>query len=432
MSHRKQSGQVLVGVAITLVALLGFTGLAVDMGVLRYQKRLQQSAADAAALAGASDLAYGGSAWSDAGLYASSSNGYANGLNYTNAASCASGDIGCVTVTLNNPPATGPHSGAPAGQYVEALVSVVQPTFFMTIFGVNSEVVTARAVATNLSGGVNSGCMYTLGPPTASIEGIDINGSVVVNAPTCGIVDNGNYNTQGSKLIVSAGSFSVAGDRASTGSGGSVTCTNGQTSCPEVNAPASGDPLGYLTAPPVQSPSYGNVTTSGGTTSSPYVLSPGTYGNLTIGKNSIVSMQPGIYYINGSTGLTMNGGGSVTGNGVMLYFTGTATINTTGGGNKMDISLSPMTTGTYAGILMYQDKNDLSSPSLGGDDQSTFSGALYFPSVNVTFYGDAKSTQAGLLVSASLSFSGNPTLNITGNAGLGPGVSVIKNATLVE
>src|SRR5579864_5051399 len=58
MSHRKQSGQVLAGFAVTLVVLLGFAGLAIDMGTLRYEKRLQQTAADAAATAGAQNLQF--------------------------------------------------------------------------------------------------------------------------------------------------------------------------------------------------------------------------------------------------------------------------------------------------------------------------------------------------------------------------------------
>src|SRR6516164_3968761 len=57
---RADEGQALVTVALALTVLLGFTGLAVDMGVLRYEKRLQQTAADAAAIAGASNLPFGG------------------------------------------------------------------------------------------------------------------------------------------------------------------------------------------------------------------------------------------------------------------------------------------------------------------------------------------------------------------------------------
>ena len=57
MIRRKQSGQVMVSAALMLVVLLGFAGLGIDMGVLRYEKRLQQTAADGAAIAAATNLA---------------------------------------------------------------------------------------------------------------------------------------------------------------------------------------------------------------------------------------------------------------------------------------------------------------------------------------------------------------------------------------
>jgi len=44
----------LIFTAAALVVLMGFAGLAIDMGVMRHDKRLQQTAADAAAIAGAS------------------------------------------------------------------------------------------------------------------------------------------------------------------------------------------------------------------------------------------------------------------------------------------------------------------------------------------------------------------------------------------
>src|SRR5215831_6270984 len=60
MKRRNEAGQSLVFVAVGLLALLGFVGLGIDMGVLRYERRLQQSAADGAAIAGATNLAFGG------------------------------------------------------------------------------------------------------------------------------------------------------------------------------------------------------------------------------------------------------------------------------------------------------------------------------------------------------------------------------------
>jgi hypothetical protein len=410
MTRKNQSGQTLVSTVLALTVLLGFGGLAIDMGALRYEKRLQQTAADAAAVAGASNLTHGGV--TSGAQNASAANGFTDGVN-------------SVTVTINNPPASGPHSGN--ANYVEALVVAVQPTYFMRIFGINSETITARAVATNVSGGANSGCLYTLGPPSSSIEGVSINGSAILNAPTCGIVDNGNYNTKGNKLIVNASTFGVSGSANVSGPGGTVTCTSGTSSCPTYGAPASSDPLSYLTPPAVQSPSFGNVTTSGTQT-----LQPGTYSSITIGKNSTVTMSPGIYYVDGPGGVTFNGAGTVVGNGVTMYFTNGATINATGGGNNLDIQLSPPASGPYAGVLFYQDPNDTAAPSLGGDNNSYFSGILYFPKVQLTFFGNNVSYATGIVVADAIALSGNPTVNLQGTAGLPPGVTIVSSATLVE
>ena len=120
---------------------------------------------------------------------------------------------------------------------------MVQPTYFMKIFGVSSEAITARAVATNVSGGDGGGCLYTLGPPSSSIEGVNINGSATFNAPSCGIEDNGNFNTKGNALTVNSGTFGVSGDWDKSGPGGTVTCGPTQPTCPATNVPAATDPM---------------------------------------------------------------------------------------------------------------------------------------------------------------------------------------------
>lgn len=55
----RESGQVLVLVALGLLVLVGTVALAVDVGNLYQQRRFMQNAADAGALAGAGELCYG-------------------------------------------------------------------------------------------------------------------------------------------------------------------------------------------------------------------------------------------------------------------------------------------------------------------------------------------------------------------------------------
>ncbi|KAF5056625.1 putative Flp pilus-assembly TadE/G-like protein [anaerobic digester metagenome] len=53
---KEEDGQALVLVALMMVVLIGFAAIAVDIGMVTWQKSNLQNAADAAALAGAMDL----------------------------------------------------------------------------------------------------------------------------------------------------------------------------------------------------------------------------------------------------------------------------------------------------------------------------------------------------------------------------------------
>src|SRR5258708_4633261 len=221
MKLNKQSGQVLVGVAVAMVVLAGFAGLAIDMGTLRYQKRLQQSAADGAAMAGADEIRYNsGTGVTGAARNAATQNGFTDSAGDVTNCAAADAQVGTICVQVLRAPADvtlpdgsvipgGPHIGNT--NYVEVLVSEVQPTYFMRIFGVNSKTITARAVATQIGeSGNGAGCVYTLGPPGTGV-GVTTGGTPSVQAPTCGFEDNGNFTTNGSKLDINAGSIGVVG-----------------------------------------------------------------------------------------------------------------------------------------------------------------------------------------------------------------------------
>lgn len=460
MSPRSANGQALPLTALALFVLLGVVGMAIDMGVMRYNKRLQQTAADAAAIAGAADLNFGGVA--TAALSAAQAEGFADTGTYCNSSTStcpSSGGVGYVAVTVNwsgsscGGPCSGPHQGDP--DYVEVLVSDVHPTLFMSLLGAHSETIVARAVATNLSGGPDTGCIYSLGLPSSQIQGINLTGQTTLTAVNCGIVDNGNYNTQGSSLTVSAATFGMAGDRYSTGNGGSVTCTATPTSCPTPNMPVAADPLGGVPAPsePAASTSCSldtsgacNVSVGSNTTATLY---PGTYTSISIGGGANVTFEPGLYYIDdpsSTLGLYINGTGSgksdtivsmgtsgTTGwDGVTFYFTGEATVDSVGGGNHVDLNLTAPTTGTYAGILFFQSRTDTSGPTLGGDNNTQFNGALYFPDAQLTFYGNSTSYTTGIVVADSIALSGNPNVTVDYPTPGGTGVNPIKNAVLVQ
>jgi Flp pilus assembly protein TadG len=451
MRNRKEAGQALILTALALVVLMGFAGLAIDMGVMRYDKRLQQTAADAAAIAGASNQSFGESI---AGVAAGAQDA-ATRVGYTDngggqVSNCTGAAVGTICVEANNPPKTGPHGcngGTCDSNYVEALVAVVHPTYFMKILGINKETITARAVAASLGGGDGNGCLYTLNPPSSGAEE-GIGGTGTLNASTCAIVDDGDYD--GKVPIVTADTFAVAG----SANGKSATCTAAGP-CPTYSTPAASDPLSQLT-PPCTSCSGGTAinvpgggisgcnpgcTFSGGT----YTISPGTYCSITIhgAASDQVVFSPGVYIIDGSTpacnSLKIPGDDTISGTGVTFYFTNSSTLKM-GGTPTMNLT-APDSSGTYPGILMYQDPADTDTgpgpnkgPRLGGADNSLFKGALYFPKDQLTISGSTTGAgiKVGIVVANSLLLNVNPIVTLQGSAGLPSGVNVIKNATLVE
>jgi hypothetical protein len=461
MKLNKQSGQVLVGTAVAMVVLAGFAGLAIDMGTLRYQKRLQQTGADAAAIAGASELnaLNGSTSWLPAAQAASNQNGF-NDTSDSLSACTPTAAVGTTCVFVQNPPADvtfngttilgGKHSGDP--NYVETLVAKVQPTYFMTLLGFNSQVIVARAVATNTGGGGagGGGCIYTLGTPTknASIDqaAMGVPGNAVLNAPTCGIVDNGNLIVNGSVQVV-GGSISYGG--AYSPPAQQSPCTPGalptQGICPTpVKSPTySGDPFsGLYPAAPTLGAGSSSTDANGVTT-----YTPGSYNNITINSTDKVIFQPGVYTIDGN--FKINGGASVCGGGVATFGAGTMTCTQDGAGDGASFYMtgnnSTFTTngsdtvemyapnsGTYEGLLFYQSPSN-NDATFNGTGASFFQGALYAPDAKIRMGGNAGFNSGALytvIVSDQYEVFGGPIVNLASNySGLTNGGGPLKGLT---
>jgi hypothetical protein len=467
MKFNKQSGQVLVGAAVALVVLCGFAGLAIDMGALRYQKRVQQTAADSAAIAGASNLTYTG--YQTAAQAAAAQNGFTD-LSTNDLSQCATGAaIGtvCVQVSPSTGPADvtfngktisgGPHTGD--ANYVEVLVAKVQRTYFMTLLGVNSETIVARAVATNTGGGAagGGGCIYTLGTPTAKVKlsdaGIGASGSVTVVAPTCGIVDNGNMVASGgAQLSVQAGSIGVGGQYNGPG------CTVGPPVVgvcppPSQGTPYSGDPFASkwspMPPPPTTGTNFGDVSAPSGTTTT---FTPGIYNKITVNNNANVVFSPGTYEVTDT--FKVNGTANICGGGTAVFsgstmtsctYSGGVTFDLTGNGSvningTSDTQMYAPNSGTYEGLLFYQDPSDTNPATLNGTSDSLYQGAIYMPTADLNFGGNTNFNNGAaytVIVVNQLDFSGNPYVNLNSNfsglaGGGGPLAGVTKWATLVE
>ena len=141
-------------------------------------------------------------------------------------------------------------------------------------------------------------------------------------------------------------------------------------------------------------------------------ISPGTYSSITVSGNGKLTMNPGVYVIAGG-GFSVSGNGAVTGSGVMIFNTKSSkgtygSIVLSGNGA---ITLTAPTTGTYAGILIFQDRANSKALTFSGSAMQGMAGTIYAPAAQLAESGNAQIGTASHPVSIVVD-----TLSMTGNA----------------
>lgn len=432
--QKTDAGQALVVVAFGMVILLSFLGLGIDLGYLRLMKRRVQMVADAAGIAAAAELSYCGSTHNCNALTAAAQDALTeNGFTSSTLVKQCAASSGNLTITVNNPPcslgASDPHNGD-AG-YVEVVVSQVEPLMFAKVFGVSTATMTARSEAAR---GSTSNCLYALDPTMS--DALAATGGSTLNLPACSMFIDSSSSTaveaKGSGHII-ASSIRIVGNYRASG-GGTISPT------PTVGVASSSDPLAYIPEPSfTPCVSATSVLAIGGTTHQ--TLSPGNYcGGITIGNSAVVTFSAGNYvvakgiqisgsgivtfgagmYVMQGGGFSVGNSGQATGSGVTFFLTGTATFpyapaSFTGATTSQ---LTAPTSGTYVGILFYQDSsaNGATLPTAGntsnfvGSASTYFQGALYFPTTSIVYSGGSLA-QYTIIVSDSLQLGGSATIN---------------------
>jgi Flp pilus assembly protein TadG len=421
----KPPGQTFLLVSIALVVVIGMASLAVDVGSLWTTRRLMQSAADSGAVAGADEMAIGGTSTTIAAAAkdAASHNGFADG-------SSRAGGTGTVTVSVHNPPTSGAY--AANANAVEVDVSQTQSTYFMRVLGWKSVPVSTTAVAVILGSG---SCVYGL-DLTAS-PAVSVGGTASVNS-ACGLYVNSNGS---GALTVSGGGTITA---PVVGVVGGTNVNGGGSTPPTTGISHFGDPLAYIAAPSSASSSALSAACANGsfhTQSLSGTVSPGTFcGGIKVDAGNTVNFQPGLYILDGG-GLTVVGGGTVTGTGVTFYLTG---VNDNNGNSKsyggVNIASSATVTltspcdssaGGIPGMLFFQDRADTNGvgSTINGSASSSFSGGIYFPNTALSYSGSSGANNFTLLVADTLTFTGNSTVGNNQSCLSGP---LVKDAALVQ
>ena len=397
-------GQMIVMVVIALAVLVTIVGLANDIGYAWRARLGMQSAADAGAMAGADALFMGGGTNpSSAAQAATAQNGFSNGSGTTT-------NSNHVTVTVNNPPASGPNSGN--SNAVEVIVTQSQPTYFLAVAGFSSLSVSARSVASISS---SSNCMYSLSQSANPALSMASNSNI---SSSCGIVINssgGQALSGASNDSISAPSLGIVGGKSFGGSLPSNTTTG---------AAVVADPLAYL---PTPSPGGSCTTWPSIGPNATANIPAGYYCGLTVKSNSTVNLtSTGTYSFDGTVNLASNT--TLNGTGVTLYFkSGSLSLS-----SNTALNLSAPTSGTYSGIVIFQDRADSTTLALSSNSGMTLTGAVYAPAANVTLASNAFANVYSIFVAATISISSNSAININANySGLANG-SPIKAAAAVE
>lgn len=445
---RPRSGKILVLFGLLLPVLLGMTGVVLDGGIILATHRQAQNAADAAALAAAMDKMRGKSndvATATANTFVQQYNALANVTLTLNGGS---------SNALNAPPSLGAYAGS--AQYVEAIVSVPVPTTFIQMLGVNSsQTVVARAVAgyEAVSSGEGVAVLDPTAIPGLSVQGggtLSVNGRVVINSQGAGLDQNNQpvnlgYNkyaaTTGNGSLLNAQNIYVVGG-VDTPANYLPYTANGPNPLHAAALPEP-DPLTSLPTPiagmsSFSTTSQGSVQLTGGTTT----LNPGIYSTIKITNSANVTFNPGIYVVasNSTNAITITGSGTIRGNGVMFYNTGSdyttssppdasdgQTVppskipgNPTFGDvtiNGQDIQLTGLndSSSPFNGMLFYQRRWNTNTVSIQGNGAANqLQGSMYARWAQFKVSGSG--TYGAQFIAGSLAVTGgaNITLNYAG------------------
>ena len=409
-----ESGQMLVMTALSLVLLMGSLALAIDVGVLFRAQRNMQIAADAAAVAAALNDQYGATSTPTAAA---------------NAAALANG-VASTYVTVNNPPASGWHTGV---GYIEVIVNQPNPTYFMSMFGINPVNVAARAVAGIVP---SPSCIYILNPTGAN--SFYIKGNSSIQTPGCGIqVDSTNSNAmcvQGSASVNGPYINIVGGQNPSGKCGKSpgATVNKGVLSLP--------DPYKGLTGPTTTSQCS---STSSATTLSGTVAGPGA-GNTICYTNAVAingaSMGAGTYVF--MNGLTLSGNVSVTNGTIDVeqgdFTQGNANLAITAPADKTNPynSIAFMVPSTNTQMSCHNSVNSFggaSSPCLQiqfGSGNENLDGIIYAPTSTVFLQDQGGGVQAAGVVAYNL--YNNSQIDITSYNKQHPSTTPLSTVSMVE
>jgi hypothetical protein len=455
----RQRGQALAVFALSLTAVLLAAALAFDAGDMLLERRGEQNAADAAAMAGARYILASDSQSITAATAIATLNGYTNGVD-------------AQTVQVNIPPTEGQWTGF--RNAIEVRVGNARPSIFGGVMGVMNWPVSARAVAAQFDGVGGPWAFMALHETACDAVKVTGNGditafgSIQVNSdcPGSALKRQGpgsiTVNTDGAACNVHGGIQDGGGS-------GVLDCVQVEgapiipdplADLPDPAMPGLPPPIVQVAGPPMAVPGDCPGSATPATLASPgtcqfqssyagteWRLYPGLYpGGIKL-QGGTFYLEPGIYWLGG-------GGLEITGNGTHTFSVetnGTATaplpsqmdggnddVELPGGvlffnteipnaaignvrlnGADANIYLAPLDAldGTpeslYNGLVLYQDRDypiDGDDITINGSDSGGMAvrGTIYAPTGDVKVNGNDGQLTLDQVIASTFVVNGSP------------------------
>jgi Putative Flp pilus-assembly TadE/G-like len=397
-----QEGQVAIVVALMLTVMLGFGALVVDVG-LNWAARTQlQSAADAAALAGAAELP----GQPDEALAKATEYMLDNvpslasaGAGWESDGDLSNGDITCYVPPAAPPPPGDPTHGCNVGDTaIQVLTPPLSPAYaFASILGRQSGEIKALAAA-GAPPGPDAPCVLCVLSPDAS-PALAANGRVLLSMT----------GTAETVVNSDAGQAAIASDQAQvTGTvrvvgGVQFTPPAGFTPPAQTGELPVADPLSNLPPPPLLSPPH----TSPGVPTRPDVnltsgqatLLPGIYRSIRVsGLGTRLTFSPGLYVITDEMSVSQSA--FVTVSSATLYFAcgsypDPCAPGSTGAGLTIANNASFVAQGMndpaspYHNLAVFYDRDNNQDLVMGSNGPLAVIGTIYARSARLDLHGAA-------------------------------------------
>jgi Flp pilus assembly protein TadG len=412
-------GSVAFATVVALLPLIGVVALGVEAGSWYVTKQHAQTAADAAAVAGAWRLVWGAQDYVSVAKTFAGQNGFCD--------ACTPSPKTLQSVSVDTPDVVTVH----------VTVSQQQPAYLFAVLGLPPVNIGAQATAV----------VDVLPQPPCILalqDSVSFQGSPTVNSPTCGIASNSTASNaidfKGNGGSVNAPSYSAGGCSDTGGNQCSATGISRVAThiAPTVNPlsgldsaiaslktsdfPDGACPAPSTTTSPIALPAYGAPKQC-------YYDSFSFQNNQTYTLNGVYFFADGAITIQGNTTITgtatlillppkfVNGSDK----GASLNISGNPAIQLTAPTNVSSTQVptalaSPTITKLMIDLLIYDpeawSKNGV---NITGNSSSYFNGTVYVPNAPVTYTGNSSVTSAGCfqVIAYAVTFSGDTKLDDT-------------------